>query len=74
MNWQPIDTAPLDGTLLLLFDLENNEFGVGFYAGVGSFGTIWNLATFDVVRSSWDSDPYSISATHWMALPEPPKK
>jgi hypothetical protein len=62
-EWQPIETAPKDGTKVLLFC---NPCG----AGVG---------LFHLRRKLWVlGDPNELEAediifpTHWMPLPEPP--
>lgn len=65
--WQPIETAPRDGTIvdlwrpnyggerLCAYRWEQLSEGNGFFSPVGS--------GYCVVRD----------ATHWMPLPEPPK-
>lgn len=60
-DWQPIETAPKDGTPILVWiddhvaEVEWDEDG---WIGV------WE----DISSSSGDDYP-----THWMPLPEPPK-
>lgn len=64
-EWQPIETAPRDGTEILC--CECVEIFIGFWSG-------------NNVDGYWDSyeegahyiDSYS--PTHWMPLPEPPKE
>ena len=69
-KWQPIDTAPKDGTDLLLFCREDYRPAGQLceYMEVGS----WGLSYFDVM--SWISDAASpLTPTHWMPLPGAPK-
>jgi len=67
MNWQPIETAPLDGTKMLLCMLPEVGFGVviGYYRDSPLWGPVWD----------WD-DGHTVEApagaTHWMPVPEPP--
>jgi hypothetical protein len=62
-NWQPIETAPKDGTWLLLWC--GWEI-VGHWVEDGKR-----------VKHGWSDDPNGIDpifmVTHWMPLPEPPK-
>jgi hypothetical protein len=69
MNWQPIETAPKDGTSVLLADndeiqicqwSERNVFGVREWCYGHCEGEYNSRYTFDC-------------PTHWMPLPEPPK-
>jgi len=77
-DWQPIDTAPKDGTWILGINNRGNQSVI-----------IWKneaLDWFDISRSGW-IHPFSDGrlstfwnggcgsvATHWMPLPAPPKK
>jgi len=63
-NWRSMDTAPTDGTHVLLWD---GEFEViGFYVGDSSWGHGWEV---------WChcSDCKPIDPIAWMPLPEPPE-
>lgn len=76
INWQPIDTAPKDGRLMLLY---SNEYGDRFQIGSFRFddndrdGTEWGPMWLD---DSYDDFSYSlashpISPTHWAVLVAP---
>ncbi len=58
-EWQPIETAPQDGTRILVFtvhgDIEISEW--------------YTICIFDPPTEGWNSN----EPTHWMPLPEPPK-
>jgi hypothetical protein len=60
-GWQPIETAPKDGTRILGF-----RSGWAEAIGVAFWRCDWE---------EWRSVPgdYSWNLTHWMPLPEPPK-
>lgn len=58
-KWQPIETAPKDGTLVLVWD-EDTPITASWDEGFG-----W----CDNVRGTY----WGFSPTHWMPLPEPPK-
>lgn len=72
MKWRPIETAPKDGTIILVY---------GYWDG--------ELSEKDIEREVWKahfnlgtwcldgSEFYAVeiaNPTHWMPLPEPPKK
>ena len=63
MTWQPIETAPQDGTVILGFN------GRGMTSIEWSCDA-WNLAeTHDYPEDTrWEYPP----PTHWMPLPDPP--
>jgi hypothetical protein len=74
MEWQPIETAPKDGTHILVY----------FGPGCGIYQCFWSEEPFGKGIGSWcvtdnkyEDRPlrgYSEGAdSHWMPLPEPPK-
>lgn len=74
MNWQPIETAPRDGTEFLAYSTRCGKCDVVVWRDFGSYGY------FDPVQSDGECGPFenefgygSDDATHWMPLPEPPK-
>ena len=68
MDWQPIETAPLDGRELLIYD---EHLGIV----IGSYGKPEKM----FVASDWNAyccgcHPEKLDRpTHWMPLPEPPE-
>lgn len=67
MNWRPIETAPRDGTKILLY----MKIGL-MYVGSYSKGQIY--FHIDPENYHWRSvccDRYG-GPTHWMPLPSPP--
>lgn len=67
MKWQPIETAPRDGTEFQAW-IGNWEPRCRFNED-GTF-QIWGRIDYDI--EGWDYYPSAI-ATHWMPLPEPPE-
>jgi hypothetical protein len=70
--WQPIETAPKDGTLVLLFGGWSEHCDAGdIYVGrwCSMYGELtppsWCLAHYDMMGDN-------LKATHWMPLPERP--
>lgn len=59
MKWQPIETAPRDGTIFIAWFGEYAESGY-FWEG-GSF--VWQH----------DGDSPMTGPTHWMPMPPPPE-
>lgn len=78
-DWQPIETAPKDGTEILGFGIWQGEVN-----GVDEFPTIDIIYGGPTARTDYDArdgwwlcktgDAYAcwLLATHWMPLPEPP--
>jgi hypothetical protein len=68
MSWQPIETAPKDGTKVLLQPSDHREYPfIGHWGHVGRYTTspsMWLGHEYGAVR---DCD-----LTHWQPLPEPP--
>jgi hypothetical protein len=66
MTWQPIETAPKDGTPIWLFYPEAHEQD---RQAVG-----WWVNDFREPRWMDHADAHDfIQPSHWMPLPEPPK-
>ena len=64
MEWQPIETAPKDGSRILAVSADA-AFGVVVWSSI--LGGTWVLACSDGQALNYYLDP-----THWMPLPEPP--
>jgi hypothetical protein len=68
-EWQPIETAPMDGEWMLLAG-ESGYVHRPYFATAGRW---------DAYKQRWEgteSNPlsdYGIVPTHWMPLPAPPK-
>jgi len=60
MTWQPIETAPKDGTSVLVYD--EGIIVISHWIGESDDMLGW-----------WDNGIMDPSPTHWMPLPEPPK-
>lgn len=77
-KWQSIETAPKDGTTILL--CENGYVTVGYYVPQYSDrrvfvrkakdGDVYKTITDD--NSYWSCISEIYTPTHWMPLPEPP--
>ena len=64
MEWQPIETAPKDGTWVFLY-----------VPGHGPTRAKWSRLVSGVYGwTSHQSGNYISRATHWMPLPEPPEE
>ena len=80
--WQPIETAPKDGTRILLYDPMTSGL---IYAGCwdARFESNWNEEADDLEYfgkwtayevQSWNDEEYAaLAPTHWMPLPTPPQ-
>ena len=72
MEWQPIETAPRDGTEVLIYDHGIYLARWSEQAELGHFetGPAWQI------WPSEDDEFYAVAtttATHWMPLPPSPK-
>ena len=73
-QWQPIETAPKDGTQILLcraFDADGNRIEpLGIFAQCAQW---WGIEEGWVVYCSMVREPLlHFEPTHWMPLPQPP--
>ncbi len=75
MEWQPIETAPLDGTRVLLY--EDDYMGIGAYSqwARDGEGRVLGFERNDLRESwQWDGSGFEANPSHWMPLPEPRRK
>lgn len=71
IEWQPIDTAPKDGTPMLVYgrwqgelhDIDDNP---------DIYHVCFDCGSYCVVGGEYYGS-YVMGPTHWMPLPEPPK-
>ena len=61
-EWQPIETAPMDGEIILAY---------GAFYDFPALRDIY-LVYWEEDTQSWEIEGEKIIATHWMPLPEPP--
>jgi hypothetical protein len=63
--WQPIETAPKDGTRFLAYELGQAEYRV--------YECWWqdDFSNWSGWQNDWDSEP---EPTHWRTLPSPPEQ
>ncbi len=83
-GWRPIETAPKDGTLVLVYNTLNNGTitSINGKIAVARYGhqnddleeSLWEYGTYYSENSKDNQGAYLISATHWMPLPAPPPK
>lgn len=62
--WQPIETAPRDGTNILICGTGSD----GYYVSDVKWDGEWML--FDANADDWTEPTFNV--THWMPLPHPP--
>lgn len=73
MDWQPIETAPKDGTSILV--------GCNYYRyGKSQVTLVWHDRGMWIEGSYWDNEEEEYVAaqcefkpSHWMPLPDPPQ-
>ena len=67
-EWNPIETAPKDGTVLLLFARCKTATAPAVNIGWYIDGMGWIEAAFH------PNEPQGLVPTHWMPRPEPPQE
>ena len=81
MTWQPIETAPKDGTKIVIW-AERYDFCPIAQWSSGPDVSGWSFDAFSSPCAScedgfigWNEDiEDGFMPTHWMPLPEPPKE
>lgn len=67
-EWLPIETAPKDGTVVLVYAENRNVTTKHYYLA-------WfDARTANKHRPAWYSGSWAVQATHWQPLPLPPKE
>ena len=71
-EWQPIETAPKDGTSILVFGKPSEVKGAIIFRKLGAFTAYFDACddAFCLSGATW-MGPF-INPTHWMPLPTPP--
>lgn len=67
--WQPIETAPKDGTLLLLWERDGSKYNAAFG---DVFCGRWDDALLIDRVGHWIDGRFTRNPTHWLPLPPPP--
>ena len=67
-EWKPIETAPKDGTLILVYEPDNESWPIR--------SARWSQSPYPPGRWDWFyvyDDCLGEAPTHWMPLPSPPE-
>lgn len=72
-EWQPIETSPKDGELILACRAGYLPQTARYSSSLEYTGWITVDEDDDELFSAWVEYGYRYSPTHWMPLPEPPK-
>lgn len=78
-EWQPIETAPKDGTIIILCD-NNGDVDVGHYIRLTKTEGLWCVEGANPWETCHDSSYFKsyltkgFEPTHWQPLPEPPEE
>ena len=70
-QWMPIETAPRDGSCILLTDRDSVTPGF-YHDGSEGYSHRGGGGVFDEVHRGSLLTASNFHATHWMPLPEPP--
>jgi hypothetical protein len=72
MEWQPIETAPKDGTRLLLWDSLAKNHAFGSYSPTEDDPFEAGPYEWCAENYGYDGSEGKIIPSHWMPLPTPP--
>lgn len=71
-EWKPIETAPKDGTRVLI--VSDDQVFIGYWSESAKFGDEIEKPGWQIHESEMD-EWYAVAvddATHWTPIPEPP--
>ena len=78
--WQPIETAPKDGSMVLLLEFTNlDDYNTQVSVGLWTDLHAGHVVNDEMVWADWaaglneDDEWSALNPTHWMPLPEPPR-
>ena len=71
MDWQPIESAPRDGTQILAFARGQSGSALDVFYGVAEWA-VDGPGKIQPHIEDWFW-PYAIRPTHWQPLPPPPQ-
>ncbi len=71
-QWQPIETAPKDGTTIIIFDSYSDDKSIDGY-GVCTARWDYSLKWW-IMHQRYSNVISLINPTHWMPLPQPPQE
>lgn len=73
-DWKPIETAPKDGTAVLLWVPPVPDEDGKDYTPLDYLNCIW-ASRWDAEWQAWDNDEFwdEDKPTHWILAPEAPK-
>ena len=76
MNWQPIESAPKDGTYILVSNPAAGGSWVAHWFPVAVSGYKFDQLWRSVMLNHWHIPEKTryVPPTHWMPLPPPPTK
>ena len=67
-EWQPIETAPKDGTVFVSWAPDELHSEGGYWCLL-----YWEGKNYSAFVEYWDGEPPGAEPKHWMSLPEPPQ-
>jgi hypothetical protein len=71
-GWQPIETAPTDGTIIDVWLGDASPADLAFYCAQDKRSADWRWMDGKFRPVGGLGGPVSVVPTHWMPLPEPP--
>ena len=67
-TWQPIETAPKDWSLVIVYDADSHEVGPAYFSRADGGQDAWMWADLSLD----DENCFVGNPTYWMPLPSPP--